>query len=237
MALNEVSAVFEDGCTRIRTLPIYQYDYDQMLVIEGLDLPTAFQAHFSNDPTGSESIERIGTNSRVWIPNDLLRTGAPVFAFIFLHDGESDGETVYRVDIPVMVRPELPDGEVTPAEQSAIDEAIAALNTAVELAEGYAEASSTSAQAAFESADVSSDYAEDSEAWAVGKRNGQDVDQEDETYHNNSKFYAFVAQQGAETGGFIQFFIDKLTGHLIYEKTTGVDLVFSLDNGHLIVEG
>ena len=229
MSLNEVSAVFEDGCTRIRTLPIYQYDYGQLLVIEGLNLPTAFQAQFSNDPTGSESIERIGTNSRVWIPNDLLRTGAPVFAFIFLHDGESDGETVYRVDIPVMVRPELPDGEVTPAEQSAIDEAIAALNRAVELAEGYADASTASAQAAYESAN-------DSEAWAVGTRNGVPVVDQDETFHNNSKFYSEVAEQAAGEGGFISFFIDSL-GHLIYEKTENVDLVFSLIDGHLIVEG
>ena len=70
MALNEVNAVFAEGCTRIQTLPIYQYDYGQMLVIEGLDLPAAFQVHFSNDPLGNESLERIGTNARAWIPND-----------------------------------------------------------------------------------------------------------------------------------------------------------------------
>lgn len=236
MALNEVSAVFAEGCTRIQTLPIYQYDYGQMLVIDGLDLPAAFQVHFSNDPLGNESIERIGTNGRAWIPNDLLRSGDPVFCFIFLHEGNGNGTTVYRADIPVMVRPALPDDEPTPTEQSAIDEAIAALNTAVGQAEAYAEASATSAQASFEEAERSEDEADNSEAWAVGQRNGQDVGQDDETYHNNSKFYALVAQQGAEEGGFIQFFIDAL-GHLIYERTTGVDLVFSLEDGHLIVEG
>lgn len=30
----------------------------------------------------------------------------------------------------------------------------------------------------------------ESEAWAVGKRGGQDVPEDDETYHNNSKYYA-----------------------------------------------
>lgn len=32
--------------------------------------------------------------------------------------------------------------------------------------------------------------AEDSEAWAVGQRNGVDVPSTDETYHNNSKYYS-----------------------------------------------
>lgn len=37
---------------------------------------------------------------------------------------------------------------------------------------------------------------EDSEAWAVGKRNGQPVTSEDETYHNNAKYYAEQAAIG-----------------------------------------
>ena len=32
------------------------------------------------------------------------------------------------------------------------------------------------------------------EAWAVGKRNGRNVTSADETYHNNAKYYAQVAQ-------------------------------------------
>ena len=35
-----------------------------------------------------------------------------------------------------------------------------------------------------------SDYSYDSEAWAVGKRGGVDVPSTDETYHNNSKYWA-----------------------------------------------
>lgn len=37
-----------------------------------------------------------------------------------------------------------------------------------------------------------------SEAWAVGQRGGVDVDSEDETYQNNSKYYAEQAQASAE---------------------------------------
>lgn len=34
---------------------------------------------------------------------------------------------------------------------------------------------------------------QESEAWAVGQRNGADVDEDDDTYHNNSKYYATQA--------------------------------------------
>lgn len=232
---NIIQADFEDGCTLVQTLPVYQHSYSQIMQVEGLDLPTAFQVHFSNDPTGGDSVERIGTNNAVYIPNSLLAVGSPVYAFIFLHDSTNDGETVYKIVIPVMVRPELPTDTPTPTEQSAIDEAIAALNTAVEMAEGYAGSSAQSAQGSYEFAETSEQKSQDSEAWAVGQRNGQDVGQDDPTFHNNSKFYALVAQQGAEESGFIQFYID-VNGHLIYEHT-GTDLSFSLEDGHLIVEG
>ena len=48
------------------------------------------------------------------------------------------------------------------------------------------------------SASASEDSAEDSEAWAVGQRDGQDVPDTDPTYHNNAKYYAENAGQGVE---------------------------------------
>ena len=39
----------------------------------------------------------------------------------------------------------------------------------------------------------------DAEAWAVGKRDGQDVPVGDETYHNNSKYYSGLAGTSATT--------------------------------------
>ena len=39
-------------------------------------------------------------------------------------------------------------------------------------------------------AEQAEESAEDSEAWAIGKRGGQDVPSTDATYHNNSKYYA-----------------------------------------------
>lgn len=41
--------------------------------------------------------------------------------------------------------------------------------------------------------DAALDAQENSEAWAVGQRSGEDVPETDETYHNNSKYYAEYA--------------------------------------------
>lgn len=51
-----------------------------------------------------------------------------------------------------------------------------------------------------QAAQDASDFAEDAEAWAVGKRDGQDVPSTDPTYHNNSKYWADQASQYAQGG-------------------------------------
>lgn len=53
---------------------------------------------------------------------------------------------------------------------------------------------STSASNAATSALTAQNHALDSEAWAVGQRNGSDVSSDDVTYENNSKFYAQAAE-------------------------------------------
>ena len=121
------------------TTPKYQYDYGQILEITGIDLPQAYAVHFSNDMSGGESITSIASGNNVIIPDDMFRTGKDVFAFIFLNTSEDDGETVYRIHIPVAKRPEITNATPTPTQQTEIEQAIVALNDAVDLAEGYAE--------------------------------------------------------------------------------------------------
>ena len=49
-----------------------------------------------------------------------------------------------------------------------------------------------------ENAEDAEDSVEDSEAWAVGQRAGQDVPSTDPTYHNNAKYYSKQSGQGVE---------------------------------------
>lgn len=59
---------------------------------------------------------------------------------------------------------------------------------------GTAETGAVAAKEAAEAAAGSiGDLAEDAEAWAVGKRDGQDVPSSDPTYHNNAKYYSSQA--------------------------------------------
>lgn len=75
--------------------------------------------------------------------------------------------------------------------------------------------------------------AEDSEAWAVGQRNGVDVEMTDPTWNNNSKFYSEVIGQQAASAGYMYF--DIIDGELIYSRTDNVDVDFYLLEGDLYV--
>ena len=71
--------------------------------------------------------------------------------------------------------------------------------------------------------DSAKSYAEESEAWAVGQRDGQDVPSSDETYHNNSKYWADVAQIGAEESGYAWFEVNQSDGEMYVTITPNLD--------------
>lgn len=140
--MNQVTATFK-SCGYSTTAPIYQYDYGQKLVFDGFDLPAAFEVHFSNG-LDEDTATQIGADNTVDIPDAYLLTGKNITAWLFLHTGTDDGETVYYIEIPVTERAKPGDLEPTPVQQDTITQAIAALNAGVSAAEGYA----ASAQAA-----------------------------------------------------------------------------------------
>lgn len=153
---NITRALLHTG-TVCKTQPLYQYDYGQLLQFVGIDLPEAYEVHFSNEPRG-EAVTQIGDAEGVTIPDALLTTGQPVYAWLFLHTGENDGETEYAVTIPVIRRAAITDDPPTPVEQSAITQAIAALNSAVEQTGQDAEAAAGSAELAEGSAELANQY-------------------------------------------------------------------------------
>ena len=121
------------GVANTRT--IYRYDYGMILKPSGVKLPDAYEVHFSNTEFTDKAKRQIGDPDGITIPDEYLTSGADVWAFVFLHTGEADGETEYKVHIPVIDRPQAEDTEPTPVQQDVITETIAALNTAVGKAE------------------------------------------------------------------------------------------------------
>lgn len=137
MRSNIVTAVYAGGCYT-RTEALVQYDYGQILHLSGFGLPAAFQVDFGTSRTQGETVQVIGALDNVSVPDTLLQGAANIYAFIRLHTGEDDGETVYVIEIPVVARPEITGEAPTPEEQGLIDQLMAALAAGVAAAEGAA---------------------------------------------------------------------------------------------------
>lgn len=136
--MNITNAVFKLGSKRVTAEPLAQYDYGQTLVIAGLPLPSSFEAHFSNSQFDGGAKPQVGSNSQVAIPDEYLVSGEPIYVFIVLHQSEQDGETEYRITVPVEKRPRPTHQKLTQIQQSEAEQILAALNTAVERTEALA---------------------------------------------------------------------------------------------------
>lgn len=120
-----VIVAFQPGekyATNFTTLD--QYDYGQILRIQGLKLPKTVEVHFSTQETGGISITRVGVTkdgvTDVLIPDSVLENGDTtqnysIFAFVYVTDATS-GKTEYRARLEVKARPkpEVPGGGDSP---------------------------------------------------------------------------------------------------------------------------
>lgn len=94
-------------------------------------------------------------------------------------------------------------------------------------------ADSESAAAASQSASLES--SKDSEAWAVGQRGGQDVSDADETYENNSKYWAGQAQSYAEQASVPP--VEGVYNVILTDRVTSERYALLIENGHIKLLG
>lgn len=143
-----VTAIFKDS-THTKVSDVWQYDYGQILRIQGLDLPTAVEVDFAV-AGASESIARIGTTkdgvTDVVIPDSLIETGNNLVAYIYLRDSAS-GNTEYQIDMLVTKRAK-PEAYDTPEDKELFGQAIEAVNTAADRAEKAGQTAQEAAQKA-----------------------------------------------------------------------------------------
>ena len=139
---------FSSGSTEGYGEDLYAHDYGQILQFEGIDLPTAYEVHFGRCAFG-EGVMQIGEAGQVRVPASFLEEPGVVFLWIHVHFTEDDGTTIYMARLNVLPKADATE-EVTPEEESAFAQAIAALNHAVEKTGQDAEATTAAKDAALE---------------------------------------------------------------------------------------
>lgn len=233
-----------------RTAPLWQYDEGQIVHVNGIELPAAYMAEFSNTTRG-DAISTVQTTDEITIPAQFLESGAAVYIWLVVVD-ESSRTTEYALIVPVAARAKPTDTEPTPEEQSEIDQILAALNDGVTRAEAAQEAAEGFAQSAEEDAHNAAQSASDA---AKSARNAsaseQSVAQNAKSAQANasnaatSERNALASQQAAarseaaayaamNNAHMVNFAVED--GFLVLYKSENLsDLTFELDNGNLVL--
>lgn len=147
-----VTARFATDDNYVNVYDVYQWDYGQVLRIEGLKLPNMVEIHFSLQETSGEAKTRIGVTkdgvTDVVIPDSFLENEGigdnyKIFAWIYVADRDS-GSTEYKITIHIKARakPEIThggqDGEMFQEAVEAVRDAAARAAESEKQAEGWA---------------------------------------------------------------------------------------------------
>ncbi len=155
-----IIANFCKGDTTKTIYGLWQWNYGQVLRIQGLDLPTAVEIHFSLQSKGGEAVTRIGTTkdgiTDVTIPDSMLENNSSaadyvIYAFVYLTD-ETSGQTEYKICMQVKTRPK-PEAFDAPEDTELFREAIQQVNDSADRAEAAEKAAEGYADKAAEDAE------------------------------------------------------------------------------------
>ena len=184
------------------TPTVFQYNMGMMLRFKNVTLPETYRVDFSNSLHGT-SKAMIGGANGVEIPYEYFVPGNHIYAWIVLSTGENDAITEYQIEIPIDPRAKPTDVTPTPSQQSAIDQAIAALNDGVERAETAAEtaesATETTGQDVID-ANEAKEAAQEAQAKTEEAQEAAEIAQTAaETAQSNAQSYADNAAGSAQT--------------------------------------
>ena len=125
---NVITATFAVGENATYSAAQWQWNKNMTLLLAGdITLPSTYEVHFSNT-LGGESVTQIGTSEGCLIPNALFETGKNIYAWVYITTASSES-TQYQVTIPIIKRSKPSEDEATPEQMTAIEQAIAALNS------------------------------------------------------------------------------------------------------------
>ena len=129
---NVIRAVFSGGARSVVTEAQYMWSKGQILLIEGLDLPTAFRVYFSSKKKGKGvSKPVLGQYNVCLIPDEYFEKNKNIKAWVMVV-GEDHREIEYDIEIPIIDTSKTEDEDPDSSEVSIVDQAINALNDAVQ---------------------------------------------------------------------------------------------------------
>lgn len=144
-----INAVFDRERTTTNTEPLYQWDYGQVIRIQGIKLPPAVEIHFA-DEFSEDSITRIGTTkdgvTEVTIPDSLLERAGKILSYIYVSNTDS-GKTEYKISTQIKDRAK-PEAFDTPGDEELFHKAIEEVNASAMRSEAAANESEKSREEA-----------------------------------------------------------------------------------------
>ena len=112
-----IRAIFEENVRKTEAHGLVQWDYGQILQIEGLKEIDHAEVHFAVKECNAKAEIRIATieENRILadIPDKLLEVGKDLIAYVYIADAMS-GKTVRIIELPVKKR-EQPGDYSTPS--------------------------------------------------------------------------------------------------------------------------
>lgn len=183
---------------------LWQYDYGQVLRIQGLTLPTAVEIHFSLQERDGQAVTRVGTTrdnvTDVVIPDSMLENGDTtadykIYAFIYLTDSES-GQTEYKISMSVKARPK-PEQFEKPEDEKLFWQAIAAVNESATSAQESATRAETAKEESVAAAKKAKQSAEEASTSAQNAKNSADASKESEKTANSAANASISAKNTA----------------------------------------
>ncbi len=158
-----ITAAFKQNEQAVRVTGLTQWDYGQVLNVQGLMLPTAVEIHFALEGA-ADSVTRVAMTkdgtTKVTIPDSMLEQNRAILAYIYLSTPQ-EGETVRKITMPVTGRAK-PEAFDAPGDAELFREAIEAVNASA------AEADKAEKEA---------------EGWAHGREDMPDRDKDNARYY------------------------------------------------------
>ena len=124
--MNIITATFGNG-NMTRTEPVWQIDYGQYIQFADVELPDQYQVIFE---CGGQACTVLGDSNGAEIPLAYIQSGKTIYARVFLHVGEDDGEVAYSATIP-NIAAATPGDTPTPEQIDIINQLIGQMQSQV----------------------------------------------------------------------------------------------------------